>query len=127
MGDIKSRTPEVCGNLLTSLYIFDVPHHHHLSVQSTPATNQHEQLYVRFHIARYPRAALMGQTTRGPYYTDLSQIGRFSIRTVFPAITINPNQATFTGGSSDRRRGPSIFSSAYKTNDIRGNYNADIN
>jgi hypothetical protein len=115
---ITSRTPEVCGNLSTSLPIEGCAASSLL--RSAPATNQHGQLYVRSH-CRYRRSPDARRVA--PFTTDLSQIDpvghraySISIRSELPPdndnqIKHNPNQATAastlstcTVGSSDRRR-----------------------
>jgi len=132
---IKSRTLEVCGNLLTFpftslmcriiilLFVLRLP-------PTATATSSMS------HIILLGIGALMENTTRGPCHTDLSLRSILSDVSPFGPCSPDNHQrdqtnhrmkhhASCTVGSSDRRRSPSIFSSA--KNDIRGNYNADNN
>jgi len=71
----------------------------HPSLRPAPATNERTD-------SQSSASVLMGQTTRGPYSTDLAQIRPFSIRSALPPDNnrgINKHPTV----SSDRRRWPS--------------------
>ena len=84
---IKSRTPEVCGILLTSLQIHDVPHCLSVVALHLPR-NQHEQLYLRsFTLLGHRRPLTPTRRVAvfyGSIFSQIDPFGRFSIRSVFP-------------------------------------------
>jgi hypothetical protein len=109
--DIKSRTPEVDGNLFTSLPSFIIPV---FALEQTSTLCPSTEPDISASISA------QGMRRVAPYSTDPSQISQFdpvgplhSVRAA-AMLTLSPGAAASSLGrhSSDRRQWPSLFSSS---------------